>query len=90
MIVPYTAAVSLKINFARLQGGFVRTPSNPRAPGYGPEFWTHEYSCVILQNVTKKWCDNTVSFEMALLYYVNAGMSISKPCICIFIAAEDG
>jgi len=34
MIVPCTAAVSLKINFARLQGGFVRTPSNPA--GYGP------------------------------------------------------
>ena len=29
MIVPCTAAVSLKIKFARLQGGFVRTPSNP-------------------------------------------------------------
>ena len=29
MIVPCTAAVSLKINFASLQGGFVRTPSNP-------------------------------------------------------------
>ena len=29
MIVPCTAAISLKINFARLQGEFVRTPSNP-------------------------------------------------------------
>ena len=34
MIVPCTAAVSLKINFARLQGGFVQTPRTP--PGYGP------------------------------------------------------
>ena len=34
MIVSCTVAVSLKINFARLQGGFVRTPSN--LPGYGP------------------------------------------------------
>ena len=29
MIVPCIAAVSLKINFARLHGGFVQTPSNP-------------------------------------------------------------
>ena len=34
MIVPCTAAVLLKINFARLQGGFVQTPRTP--PGYGP------------------------------------------------------
>ena len=33
MIVPCTAAVSLKINFARLQGGFVWTPLNP------PRLW---------------------------------------------------
>ena len=34
MIVPRTAAVSLNISFARLQGGFIQTPSNP--PGSRP------------------------------------------------------
>ena len=41
--LPCTAAVSLKINFARLQRGFVRTP-----PGYGPDYgcqYLHSYCC---------------------------------------------
>ena len=75
MIVPYTAAVSLKINFARLQGGSSEPPRTPGLLAMGLNFGLMNIVVLSYRMSQRSGAISIIlyHFEMALLYYVNAG-----------------
>ena len=96
MIVPCTAAVSLKINFARLQGRFVRTPSNPpwlrACYNVSCHYSIHyrEYALCIRVPSGSVWeskCRRTQPFEgQSHLGYRNLGRSLANIVITSHIS----